>query len=327
MINVENQFGLEAEKESPQVEQKTTAEIIAEGGEMVKNVLDQIKAEYEKKTEGQGEFESDGKKILIIDCSGSLLLGPLTVLADKKLDKGNTITVDIISHPEELPDSFENIAGVIFTGSAANIEDKSKPDCQWIKKAENVMTDAIKSDVPVLGVCFGIQMFADVSGREVPKNEGGREMGIWKTSIYRDEKMPQYPIFKDIDFQKDPNSDKESAVIETVGSHAFRAGYSRDDRQNLYGFHYTNESHAYPQIEINKNFTGLQFHPELSSPLGLKLLEAVVKARYQVLKEDKKDPETILRELDSYNKRIGNGEKNSNLLFLENFTEWALNEK
>ena len=265
--------------------------------------------------------------MLILDCSDSVKLGSLMVLSDERLNASNADVVDVVKKIEDLPESLENVAGVVISGSGADIKDKEKPGYEWIAKIEKFVQKAREEKIPVLGVCFGIQMQADMQGREVPQNEGGREAGVWKTSIYRDETMPQHPIFKDIEFQKDPKSDKESAMIETLGSHGFRAGYGKDEKTQLYGFHYTDQDHADPMIEIsdNGNSVGLQFHPELSSELGIDLLEAVSKVRYQILKDAGRDSEKIYDELRKY-RETHDLRDNTNLKFWNNFIDWAFSK-
>ncbi len=301
-------------------------ETIEQGkGEMSK-IIAEIQKDYRERMESTRELPREEKRILILDCSENVGLGPLTVVADERLNASNVDIIDVVKNNGLLPQSLENIAGIIITGSSSDIEDKGKSGFEWIQKTEDFVKKALDQGIPTLGVCFGIQMHADIMGREVPKNEGGRELGVWKTSIYRDESMPEHPIFKGLEFQKDPKENKESTLIETVGSHAFRAGYAKEEKTKLYGFHYTREGNAYPMIEIDNNgaFVGLQFHPEVSSEHGLDLLEAIGKVRYNILREAGRDPDQILKELKEYRKRTKRGEKNINLEFQQNFIDWAL---
>ncbi len=309
------------------LEEVKAEEVSGEGKEEMSKVIGKIQEEYREKMEATKDLPRKKKRILILECSGSVGLGPLMVISDERLNVSNTDMVDVATKIEDLPDSLENVAGVVITGSGANIEDKSKPGFEWIQKTEDFVQKARQAKIPVFGVCFGIQMQADIQGREVPQNEGGREAGVWKTAIYRDEKMPQHPIFKGIEFQKDPKSDKESAMIETLGSHGFRAGYGKDEKTQLYGLHYTDQGHAYPMIEISDEgrSVGLQFHPECSSRLGIDLLEAISKVRYQILKDAGKNPDKIYEELREYRKN-NNLKDNTNLIFWKNFIDWAFSE-
>lgn len=308
------------------LEEMKAEEMTEEGKGEMNKVLAEIKEDYGKRIEKTKELPRKKKRILILDCSDTIALGPLTVLADKRLNASNVDMVDVIKKIESLPPSLDEVAGVIITGSSANIEDKEKSGCEWIQKTEEFVKKVLAKNIPTLGVCFGIQMHADIQGREVPKNEGGRELGVWRTSIYRDETIPQHPIFKGIEFQKDPQSDKESTLIETLGSHAFHAGYGKPERTKLYGLHYTKKGDAYPMIEIEGSFVGLQFHPECSTKHGIELLEAIGKTRYNILKEEGKNPDKIYQELQEYRKN-NDLEDNDNLRFLNNFVDWAMEKE
>jgi len=286
------------------------------------DIQSEIGKKYEARMARNSESLEVGKKILILDCSGPSKTAELMVLADERLDGSNCEVVNVVDGADELPSSFENIAAIMISGSPSNIEDKEKPGYEWISNVETFVNEALKLGVPTLGICFGIQMFADIKGREVPKNGNGREYGVWKTAMYIDENDEMSEIFNGIDFQKDEEG-HSSAVIETVGGHSFHAGYGTEQRENLYAFRYSGDE-AYPMIEIEDSFVGLQFHPELSTPEGLQLLRAIIRKRADLFLQEGKEPEKVIEELDDYMERADNEKTPDGLKIYRNFVNIAL---
>ena len=127
------------------------------------------------------------------------------------------------------PGSFDLL---VVLGSVASVNDAS---VQWIEAERRLLTEAVASDVPVLGVCFGGQLLAQVLGGVV-RRMARPEVG-WRLIDSADpERIPPGPwlVWHEDGFTAPPGTE---SVAETPASlHAF-----------ILGVH-----------------TGVQFHPEVS---------------------------------------------------------------
>lgn len=317
-------------KEAPKEEADSLVDIIEqmkkEAPAELEKIFGDVDRKFAERMEGSKDKPESPKKFLILECTEMKeVLGKLTILADERLDSSNVEMIDVVANTSALPENLDGISGILISGSASDIVEKGEK--AWIGQTEAFVKKALDAGIPVLGVCFGIQLHADLMGRDVPKNQGGREMGIWKTAVYMENENPN-PIFDGIPFQESEDGKARSALVETVGSHAYHADISRDTaREKMYGYHYTDTGHGYPMIETEGSFIGFQFHPELGTPEGLAFLEGLVKKRADKLVADGRDPQAILQEIDAYKKRIAEeGGVPINVKLLQNFVSMTLKE-
>lgn len=89
----------------------------------------------------------------------------------------------------ELPDSVNAADGWLITGSKHGAYD----DLPWIKPLEQFIARAYKSQVPVVGICFGHQLLAQALGGRVEKYEGGWSVGRVKYRL--DNIRDQVPLY------------------------------------------------------------------------------------------------------------------------------------
>lgn len=305
------------------------ASFIAEGSQEFEKISEDIEKKFKSRMEKTSSLERLSKRLLILECTGlNDLLGRLIVLSDERLDSTNVNMLDVTTQANELPRNFDEIYGIIITGSPADIAEKEQKP--WIGEMEKFIKEALQRNVPVLGICFGIQVHADLKDRDVPKNIGGREMGVWDTDIYLNENEANHPIFKGINFSEEKNEKNilKRTSLKTLGSHAYCVEYNpKVQADSMHGFHFTQEGNYYPMIEIDGSFIGLQFHPEMSIPEGIAILKSLVKKRSDKLIADGKDPEAILKELDEYQVGLDANEVSDNAKFLRNFLDILLNKK
>ena len=305
------------------------ADFIKEGAEEYEEIFNRLKNRYDETMDKTANLEKEPKRLLILECTGmNNLLGQMTFLSDERINASNFDVIDVTEKADDLPKSFDEVSGIVITGSPADIEEKGEK--LWIRKMEGFVEKALKENVPVFGVCFGIQAHADIKGREVPKNEGGREMGVWKTDIFLTEEEAKHPIFKGIKFKEEKNGERmiKRASLETLGSHAFHARYDPKFQSKItHGFRFTKEGYYYPMIETDGSFIGVQFHPEFSIPEGIEILKALVKKRADKLVADGKDPKKILEDLKKYKDSLKKGEVPDNIKFFNNFIDIITEEK
>jgi GMP synthase (glutamine-hydrolysing) len=127
------------------------------------------------------------------------------------------------------PGSFDLL---VVLGSVASANDRSIP---WIEPERLLLTEAVASRVPVLGICFGGQLLAQVLGGVV-RRMARPEVG-WRLIDSADpERIPPGPwlVWHEDGFSAPPGA--ESVAETTASLHAF-----------ILGIH-----------------TGVQFHPEVT---------------------------------------------------------------
>lgn len=67
----------------------------------------------------------------------------------------------------------QNFDGIVISGSAASVYD----DEEWITQLSNSILEWDQQKLPILGVCFGHQLIAQIFGGKVEKNKRGWEVG------------------------------------------------------------------------------------------------------------------------------------------------------
>ena len=134
----------------------------------------------------------------------------------------------------ELPETFE-YDGCIVTGSRASVY----WDEPWIQDLKRWVGDAIETEMPFLGVCFGHQLLADVLGGSV------EDMGEYEIGYREVRHDDSSPLFAGID----PEFTVFTTHSDRVGS--LPPGAARI-AENEYGVHGFRKGDVF----------GVQFHPE-----------------------------------------------------------------
>jgi len=85
----------------------------------------------------------------------------------------------------------EDMAGVILGGSGETYLSRDEADYPWLEQVKMYIQKVINSDIPVLGVCFGMQLIAKMNGARVVKEEGKGECGGYKIMLTENGKLDE----------------------------------------------------------------------------------------------------------------------------------------
>ncbi|HEY6540096.1 MAG TPA: glutamine-hydrolyzing GMP synthase [Ktedonobacteraceae bacterium] len=161
-----------------------------------------------------------------------------------------------------------DIRGFILSGGPSSVYDKGAPLCDLA---------ILRSGLPVLGICYGMQLLAHQLGGHVAPASGRREYGpatletLWDAA--GDEQL--YRIFAGID----ATSAQTNPLDQPPSANAIRipVWMSHGDSVDQLppGFHTLacTESNPVAAIANAQGMVGLQFHPEVShTPQGSRIL-------------------------------------------------------
>lgn len=169
------------------------------------------------------------EKILIIDFGGQY-----KQLIARRV-RENNVYCEIHNYDISEKDVREfNPKGIIFTGG---------PNSVYDDKSLKIDSEIFNLGIPILGICYGCQLFIHTLGGEVIKAE--REFGEAKLELIKDSKL-----FKGI---------PKTSI--TWMSHQDRVESLADGFEIIAS---TNQCKAAAIQNTNKNFYGVQFHPEVN---------------------------------------------------------------
>ncbi len=179
-------------------------------------------------------------KILVLDFGGQYnqliarRVRSLNVYAEIKSFEGIT--------PNEIKEN--NYKGIIFTGGPNSVYDPSSP---------HYSKDILDLNIPILGICYGDQLLAFMSGGKIVSAKNNSEYGKTELII------------------------KEGTLFEGVPSNSVcwmsHTDYIKDVPE---GFKITAITKSCPcaaMENVNRNLYGVQFHPEVThTEYGMKIL-------------------------------------------------------
>ncbi len=152
-----------------------------------------------------------------------------------------------------------DIKGFILSGGPASVYDEHAPACD---------PAILRSGLPVLGICYGMQLLALQLGGHVAPAQGSREYGPATievpAAVARDERL--YRIFEGINTSPQGESAGAPALCLPVWmSH----GDSVDELPPGFSLLARSESNPVAAIGSPEGLVGLQFHPEVThTPQG-----------------------------------------------------------
>ena len=106
-------------------------------------------------------FQSQQEKVLIIDFGSQVT----KLIARRIRDLG--VFSEIITPQEIKKTNFLNVRGVIFSGGPSTVT-KSK--------FESVPKEIFKKNLPILGICYGLQLIAKLFGGKIKSSKKRRDL-------------------------------------------------------------------------------------------------------------------------------------------------------
>ena len=161
----------------------------------------------------------------------------------------------------------EDLAGVVITGSASMVSERA----DWSEETAEWLTRAVRSDLPMLGICYGHQLIAHALGGEVGPNPNGREIGTvpLRLKATGDALLGAFPA--EILVQTSHSESVLRLPREAVG-----LGQTDLDANHVY--------------RIGDRIWGVQFHPEFD----VAIMRGYIEARREALVEEGLVPALLL---------------------------------
>lgn len=179
-----------------------------------------------------------------------------------------TVAVDRF---QPLPSLLETSA-IIITGSPAFVTDNAP----WNETAAIYLRQAVSVNIPVLGICYGHQLLAQVFGGVIGFHQGGREIGTVeiKTTV----PAMQDPLFGELGLSfKAQVSHLQTVLI--LPPMAQLLAYN--DFEPHHGF------------RLGEYCWGVQFHPEFSADV----MKAYIKQRFDSIAGEGLNPDKLLTQV------------------------------
>jgi GMP synthase (glutamine-hydrolysing) len=77
---------------------------------------------------------------------------------------------------DDMPDEARDVDGVIVLGGAMGANDAALHP--WLTTVQQLIRSAVQDEIPLLGICLGVQLAAVALGGEVVVNPNGRAAGL-----------------------------------------------------------------------------------------------------------------------------------------------------
>jgi GMP synthase (glutamine-hydrolysing) len=80
-----------------------------------------------------------------------------------------------VNDGQPVPPSMKGAGGLVVLGGTMSVYQTER--YPWLRDEMRLIEDAVKSNLPVLGVCLGAQILAAALGAKVDRNPNGKEIG------------------------------------------------------------------------------------------------------------------------------------------------------
>lgn len=153
---------------------------------------------------------------------------------------------------DDLPGRPEDWDGIVITGSPAMVSDREP----WSEQTASWLADAVRAEIPVLGVCYGHQLLAHALGGEAGYHPRGRETGTHTVELL--DAALDDPLFTGLPRQFPAQLTHRQSVLRLP------------EEAVLLG---RNEFEPHQAFRLGPCAWGVQFHPEFSSEVMQAYLE------------------------------------------------------
>ncbi|MDC0662735.1 glutamine amidotransferase [Marinobacter sp. SS21] len=180
------------------------------------------------------------------------------------------LALSIVDVERQLPDGQgQDWDGIVITGSPAMVSDCAA----WSERTAQWLAQAVKQQVPVLGVCYGHQLLAHALGGRVGNHPEGRESGTFTVTVNeqgrQDRLLGKLP-------QRFPAqlTHLQSVLALPAGATVLASS----------------EFEPHQAFRVGANAWGVQFHPEFSAPV----MRAYLEVQAPSLREEGLDPDALI---------------------------------
>lgn len=152
----------------------------------------------------------------------------------------------IVAADQELPSTLDGYAGLVLLGGGLMPDDDHR--APWLASERALAAEAVRRDLPTLGICLGGQLLAHVAGGEVAANTGPVERGA----------TPIHPTA----------AGRDDPVIATIGDGAPMIENHQDMITRLPAeavLLASSDAVAHQAFRLGAHVRGVQFHPEASA--------------------------------------------------------------
>ncbi len=178
------------------------------------------------------QFQNNKEKILIIDFGSQV-----TKLIARRIRDLGVYSEIIVPRDIIKIKNFEKIKGIILSGGPSTV---TKKNFQTIPKS------ILKKKIPILGICYGLQLIAKLCGGKIKSSKKRREFG--RAYIYKSKNSILTKNF--LNSQKSVWMSHEDAVTKLP--------------KNFKSIAYTKSSKLTIIENTREKIYGIQFHPEVS---------------------------------------------------------------
>lgn len=221
--------------------------------------------------------------VKLTDDEKRIIKNPLQVWNDilAQLGLGDVCNVVVHYCTEKVPD-HEDLKGdmILIAGSPHNVDDT---DQDWIPRLRRLLRKEINSATnrPILTICFGCQVLAQVLGGTVSKFDSFQIDGV---EIALSADGMKHPVM-----QKIITDDRDEKIFQTYSAHQCYISSSGTATVLAWG------EHCIQAIGAKTNILGVQFHPDFDELF----MRVLMKVRQKEILKDI-DTQWIPNPLDPY---------------------------